>query len=81
MSLSVIHSILSKPVTQPRATVACCSICTRSCRTGTEMNVAVVTGDGPVETEGLSLENDPHRELKEIAILSLCEVETHSENE
>lgn len=45
------------------------------------MNVAVVTGDGPVETEGLSLENDPHRELKEIAILSLCEVETHSENE
>lgn len=45
------------------------------------MNVAVVTGDGPVETEGLSLENDPQRELKEIAILLLCEVETHSENE
>lgn len=48
---------------------------------GREMNIAMVTGDGPVETEGLSLESDTQRELKEIAILSLCEVETHSENE
>ena len=44
-----------------------------------ENTVVLVTGEGPVETKGISWENDPRRELEEIDNSSLCEMETAAE--
>ena len=44
-----------------------------------ENTVVLVTGEGPVETKGISWENDPRRELEEIDNSSLCEIETAAE--
>ena len=44
-----------------------------------ENTVVVVTGEGPVETKGVSWEDDPRRELEDVDNSSLCEVETSVE--